>query len=497
MNDVNLEIAQRYDTIAYAAQSNAHTHPRHLATVATLFGLEPPPVPTCRVLEVGCSDGGNLLPMAATLPDAHFIGCDLSGAAIALAERARAELGLSNVTFVQQDFAAFHDAPATFDYIIAHGLYSWVPAPVRDALLALAAARLSPGGVLFVSYNTYPGCHVRQAAREILRHHVDSIAEPKARVAAARALAALLAEPGTTQTETDALLRQEFQKFATKGDSAVFHDDLGVLNDPVYFHEFAAHVARHGLAFLAEAKLSMMTAAGLSPGVQQLVSGMDRLAREQYLDFARFRRFRQSLVCRADAPVAGADPALRSARMHVAASMPMVRAAAEGRAFADEIAPTSPNARATRAVLRWLVAEAPRVVPMAEVIAWQRMHAPADVTDARPLPSLLAEACYAGTVDLYAYPPPLAAAAGERPTASAVVRWQAARQPSITNLRHETMRIDDPAALRLLVRLDGTRDHAALIDAFAAEFPAAERALADERLRSYLAGFALHGMLAA
>jgi SAM-dependent methyltransferase len=491
---VNRELAQKYDTIAYAAQANPLSHPTHLATVATLLGLDPPDVATSRILEVGCSDGANLLPMAATLPHARFVGCDLSGQAIAQARRGAHEIGLANAQFLQQDLATLGDDPEPFDYIIAHGVYSWVPAPVRDALLDLAARRLTRNGVLFVSLNVYPGCHVREAAWNMLHQHVDGIADPRARLEAARAFAALLAEPGVTQTETDGFLRQELAKLAAQNDSALFHDDLAVPNDPVYFHEFAAHLARHGLTWFAEAKLSMMTPAGLTTRMQQFVAGMDRLAREQYLDFARLRRFRQSLACRADAMPSGLEPAERTAKLHAAASMTLVRAAAEGKAFVDE--PHEVDASAVRRVLQWLVRESPRIVTMSEAIEWQREHAPQD-TGARPLPVLLAEACYAGTVDLYTQRPPLAAVAGERPQASPVVRWQARRQPAVTNLRHEPLRIDDPIALSLLVLLDGTRTRADLAATISNSLPEGERAQAAERVTTYLSHFALHGLLVA
>lgn len=494
---VNQELERKYKAVAYAAQSNALSHPRHLATVATLFGLAPPEVATCRVLEIGCSDGANLLPMAAALPRAQFVGCDLSGSAIADARRAADELGLSNVTLLQRDLSTLTDDPDGFDYIIAHGVYSWVPAAVRDALLKLAAHRLSRNGVLFVSYNVYPGCHVREAAWQMLHFHVDHLADPRAQLDAARAFAALLAEPGVTQTDTDAVLRQEFRKLAAQTDSALFHDDLALPNDPVYFHEFAAHLDRHDLIFVAEAKLSMMTAAGLAPRMQQFVSGMDRIVREQYLDFARMRRFRQSLACRADAVAAGSGGAARVSEMHVAASMTLVRAAAEGKAFNEETGTTDVNVRAARKLLQWLVSEAPRIVPVAEAAAWQKERAPEDFAMARPVPVLMAEACYAGTVELYVDPPALAAMAGDRPIASPVVRWQARRQRSVTNLRHETLRIDDPLALALLVLLDGTRARPELVATLAAQLPEPERANAGERVATYLSHFALHGLLTA
>jgi len=495
-NAVNLALARKYDAVAYAAQANAQSHPVHLATVATLLGLAPPDAETARVLEVGCSDGANLLPMAAGLPDARFLGCDIAGGAIAQARRGAEELRLPNVVFEQRDLATLGDDVQPYDYIVAHGVYSWVPPSVRDALLALARRRLSPNGIMFVSLNVYPGCHVRQAAWEMLHYHVDGIADPHARLPAARAFAALLAEPGVAQTETDAFLREELAKLATQTDSALFHDDLAVPNDPCYFHEFAAQLASHGLAYVGEAKLSTMTAAGLSPRMQQFVAGMDRLTREQYLDFARLRRFRQSLVCRDDAVPSGRPTAERAADMHVAAAMTLVRADAEGKAFTEPLA-NDASAHAARHVLQWLVREAPRIVSMTEASAWLHREAPADAAAARPLPAILADACYAGMVDLYTRPPALAASAGVRPRASPVARWQAQRQPGVTNLRHEPIRIDDPHALLLLTTLDGTRTRIELAADLAARLPPAERAQAGERVEAYLAQFALHGLLLA
>jgi len=495
-DDARRELARKYDAVAYASRANALSHPRHLATVATLFGLAPPPVGTCRVLEVGCNDGANLLPMAATLPGARFVGCDLSERAIATARRVAQELEIDNVTLEQRDLATLADDAEPFDYIIAHGVYSWVPPQVRDALLDLAARRLAPHGAMFVSLNVFPGCRIRQAAWEMLHQHVDGIADPKAKLDAARAFAALMAEPGGTQTESDAALQQEFRRLATQSDSALFHDDLAVPNDPVYFHEFAAHLARHELAFLAEAKLSMMTVAGLPPRMQQFVAGMDRLEREQYLDFARVVRFRQSVVCRADAAAGHGDRTSKVSAMHVAATMRLVRAAAESRAFTPE-ADADPNLRALRGVLEWLIQAAPRIVPVAEVESWQREHPSEGDSGARPLPALLVHACFAGEVDLYVLPPPLAPVAGPRPCASAIARWQVGHHATVTNLRHEPLRIDDLLARKLLALLDGTRTRAELATALAKLLPPAEQHQAEQRTEAYLSHFALHGLLVA
>ena len=263
----NEALIEKYGAVGYAAQSNALAHPDRLATVAALHGLSPPAIATCRVLEVGCSDGANLLPMAAGLPEAQFVGCDLSPDAIAVARSAVAETGLANVTLIEGDLRALPDALGSFDFIVAHGVYSWVPPSVRDALFALAARRLTERGLAFVSYNVYPGCHVRQAAWEMLRFHVEAVSGARERLAAARSLAAALAEPGRAQSETDVLLRRELARIAAVSDSALYHDDIAMPNDPVWFRDFAAHARRHGLAFVSEPRLFNSSTLGVAPAM--------------------------------------------------------------------------------------------------------------------------------------------------------------------------------------------------------------------------------------
>ena len=153
----NVALTARYEAIAYAALPHPLTHPDRLATVATFLGYDAPAPARCRVLEVGCNQGANLVPMAVTLPDATFVGCDLSPSAIDAGRAMAAAIGARNVDLRCADLATLDPTLGPFDYIVAHGVYSWVPADVREALFALAGARLAPGGVMFVSFNALPG----------------------------------------------------------------------------------------------------------------------------------------------------------------------------------------------------------------------------------------------------------------------------------------------------------------------------------------------------
>src|SRR5690606_25508201 len=146
--------ATSYDEIPYQSTAFHYTHPDRLAGVATLFGMSPPPVATCRVLELGCAEGGNLIPMALGLPEGRFVGIDLSPRQIDDGRKVVAELGLSNIDLRPLSILDVDESLGTFDYIICHGVYSWVPEPVREAILRIMDRNLAPEGVGYISYNT-------------------------------------------------------------------------------------------------------------------------------------------------------------------------------------------------------------------------------------------------------------------------------------------------------------------------------------------------------
>ena len=186
---MSAELRQSYDEFPYLSFPFPQSHPDRLATIGWLFGMQPAPIDRCRVLEVGCASGGNLIPMAASLPGSEFVGIDFSPVHI---ERGVADieaLGLSNIRLLAMDIMDFSEAHGTFDYIIAHGVYSWVPNAVQERLLAICARQLQPAGIAYVSYNTLPGWRMRSVVRDAMTYHTRGIAEPGKRVAQARASA--------------------------------------------------------------------------------------------------------------------------------------------------------------------------------------------------------------------------------------------------------------------------------------------------------------------
>jgi SAM-dependent methyltransferase len=431
--------------VPYPGHAFAQTHPDRLATVATLFGLRPAPPAACRLLELGCGDGGNLVPMAYALPGSAFAGIDLSATAIERAREASGALALENVDLRQGDLASLE--PGEFDYVVAHGVYSWVAPPERDALLATCRAHLAPHGVAYVSYDVLPGGHLREITRQMLRWHLRDVEEPEERIAQARALLTAVAEAGKDGDELRQRLAWQAEWALAQADPSLFHDELAEHHEAVLFADFAAHAKRHGLRFLAEADVFEMQASALPPG---LATGT--IEREQYLDFFKGRMFRQTLLCRAETEPR--EPAAAVVRDMLAAS-PAKPAGPVGAGRTEFRGPhgatlTTDNDAVKAALVR--LGEAwPVAVPVAQL------------GGADAVAEMLVRAYAVNFVQLHVWAPDLATTPSERPVASAPARLQAARGTRVTTLRHAEIDVPDELGRRLITLLDGTRDRAALL----------------------------------
>ena len=406
-----------YETVPYVTYPRFETHPDRLASAATLFGMKPAPVRACRVLELGCGDGNNLIPMAYYLPGSRFVGVDLAERAIEAGRRTIADVGLSNIEMIAADLRTVGESFGTFDYIIAHGVYSWVPEEVRDALLAVAGARLSPQGVAFISYNAMPGRHIRQMLREMMLYRTRDVTDAREKIARSRELLKVM--------EGSEAYSEEAKLLLDRPDGTLYHDELATCNDRFYFHEFAAAAGRHGLQYLGEAEPHHMFADDLSGDIIEC---------EQYLDFLKGRRFRQTLLCRAE----------RQLQRETSAEQ-MTEFLFSGPARGIRIG--TGNEAAT-AVARALGEVYPLPLSFDDLVPY--------AGGAGVLAPILYGMMTAGFVDLHVYDFPCEESVTARPRASRLARYQAARSNEVTNVCHLNVELDD-VGRRLLPRLDGTR----------------------------------------
>ena len=299
---------------------------------------------------------------------------------------------------------------------------------------------------------------MRQAASEMLRAHVDTLADPRAKLSSARELAKIIAE-GRSFHPSDDALRAEFRAIAQSSDSELFHDTLAVTNDAFWFRDLAAHAAQYGLRHLAEVDLHSMSAVSLPAQAKQFLSALDAGAREQYLDFIRLRRFRQSLLCRIDAPLDPSPLAERLASMYVSADRALIQAVSNGK-LDDIVRQVDPSAdaMAVRALFETVAQQSPAAVPVA---ALREQFASQRVT--KPFEALVADACVSNLLILHVHPPSVLPVPSERPRASALARHEAATRDELTSLLHTRVRVPDAKVRRLVTLLDGSRDRAALV----------------------------------
>jgi SAM-dependent methyltransferase len=459
-----------YDEIPYTSFPYAATHPDRLATVAFLFGVQPPDPLAARVLELGCGAGTNLIAIAQSLPEAHAIGVDLSPTAIEQASATAASLGLSNVAFQLHDIRDLVNGElGEFDYVIAHGVYTWIDPPARAALLSACRAHLKPRGIAYVSFNSHPGGHLRRALRELALWDARGAAAAGGRAERARALFAGLRDqlPGTDAW--GALVQRELLRLSTASTDSLVHDLLNDDWDPVWLAEFASQAADHGLAYVGDAsfeRLAAEQAPDLERALWQLARG-DRIAYEQLLDFVLLRRFHDAVLC-------SAGTILRE-RLDRA------------RVRALRFRPTGPPGDAqgpAGALLAALARHAPLVVPFS--LLADELPVAAD-----ELVSQVMDLAASGELTMHLAPPPLGCADVPHPSVSRLARHQALDGSYCTTLFGDVIKVDGTAIRVLLTLADGTRDRDQLLTELAAAgVPMMAREQLDAALRD-LAAMAL------
>jgi methyltransferase-like protein/2-polyprenyl-3-methyl-5-hydroxy-6-metoxy-1,4-benzoquinol methylase len=293
-----MECATPYDKVPYTNNAHPQTHIAHLYTLGRIFGLTPPDFRQCKVLELGCGRGGNLLPMAWAYPNSQFFGIDLSHVQIEDAQRDANALQLSNLHFTKQSILDFDGTHGPFDYILCHGVYSWVPEVVQETILRILQEHLSHNGVALISYNTLPGWYFVRALRDMMIYQETLFPESTDRSGQARLLLSFLKEHAQDQNMREFAAR-EAQILIDRPDNYLLHDHLGDDNRPCYFSEFVGRAAAHGLQYLGDTSVKIMFLHNFSQEVSDRLALLNnQIHQEQFLDFIDNRRFRSTMLCR-------------------------------------------------------------------------------------------------------------------------------------------------------------------------------------------------------
>lgn len=476
--DSNTENQQRaYDSVPYESHCYRKTHPSHIRVNAEIFGLKTADHKSARILEIGCAGGGNILPLALKHPDSDCVGIDISGQQIAIAQDQADKLGLKNITFKQADIAEPQDELGQFDYIICHGVYSWVPPHVREAVMKQCRALLKDDGLAVISYNTLPGWNTVRSMRDMMLFHTQNFEDPAQKVAEARSILNFVQQNAPEDKQLHkGLIEQEIQILEKADNSHLFHDYLETENHQFYFKDFIAHAEENDLSYVADTELSTMFLKNFNETVMNTLAGLnDLIKQEQYIDFLTNRRFRQTILT----PSQNADNINRNISRDIVANY-SVRALFQ----ADPQAEIQGTPTFTRGehmhfdvqnpIMRtslMKLAEKTTGAPLEEIINKTKIAMPAAAEDQVEsiIKNNMIEFVLKSLVELSADDCDAPETLSDKPKSYALAQLQAQHsielgldKHTVTTLTHDSVHLDTSTAT-LLTLLDGQADKASLL----------------------------------
>lgn len=289
-----------YDEVPYHSYPYPQSQPDHLRVMGMLFGMNPPELKKARVLELGCAEGGNIVPHAVNYPNSEFIGVDLSKVQIDAGLQHVKSLGVKNIQLKHASIMDINEKEyGKFDYIICHGVISWVPKEVREKILDIASKQLTPNGIAYISYNTLPGWNTVRTIRDMMLYHGEGFKTPQEKVNQARLLLKFVKDSLEGQNSPYAnFMTQEFELLSKQSDHYLRHDHLEEDNKQFYFSEFMKEAASRGMQYLSDTSIASMYVGNMPKVAAEKLQTINDIVRtEQYMDYITNRRFRSTLLC--------------------------------------------------------------------------------------------------------------------------------------------------------------------------------------------------------
>lgn len=447
---------QSYNEIPYTKNIYPQTQPNTLATIAFLLDHFSPAVPYCHVLELGCAQGFNLIAMAQATPQGFFIGIDQSATQIALGQAVIAQLNLTNIQLKCLDLQQISADFGTFDYIVAHGVYSWIAPESQQQLLRICHDNLSENGIAYLSYNTFPGWQTDAMLRELLLFHLQHLDSPTERLCHAKQLLKSLSHAIAHRYDSYALsLKNKLHYLLQIPDNYFAHEHLEEFNQAVFFHQFIQQVKQHKLHYLTD----LQTYA--DPPADMMTE--DRIAQQQYQDFLVNRRYRETLLCRQSTNEFLQFNPNRIKELYLAAALTtpatLAHIQSEGEVqFADSSGKiiASITLPALKVLCHYLGVVYPKILSFREIIAALPKVYQIELkeNDEDEILNFLLQLFLTKDLELYSYPAEFCLTVSKRPLASPLARLQSQRGEPVTNLRCETFWLDE-STQRLLQLLDG------------------------------------------
>ncbi|MBN9565137.1 MAG: methyltransferase regulatory domain-containing protein [Alphaproteobacteria bacterium] len=464
-----------YDAVPYESYPYEQTHPQHLYTVGRIFGMQPVDFRKARVLELGGAAGGNIIPHAINYPDSEFVCVDLSPVQIEEGKKTVRELGLKNITLEAKSIMDIGEKDGLFDYIVCHGVFSWVPLFVQEGILKVCKNNLSVNGLAVISYNTLPGWNMVRTIRDMMVYHTQRFDNPAEKAAQSRALLQFISETTQKGSPYAELVNNEVELLKTQADSYLLHDHLEENNIQYYFHEFMKLANDQGLQYVGDTAVASMFTGNLPEKAAAVLATSDDIVRtEQYTDFITNRRFRHSILCHQGVALSrNLQPQIIDEFYLVSYLKPEKPVAEIDLKFDDQQKFSGPvtlttHNRVATAIFLTLFENNKKPLKVDEIV---KLTLERFDEEFRPAPDVIKANLYelslrvflSGGMVLLSERGVNADKVTEKPVALPLARHQAKSKTWVTNSRHQRLSID--IVPRLIIQyMDGTNDLQAIID---------------------------------
>ena len=312
--------------IEYTAHFFHVMGPAHLRFILAMKGVE---VSTdgadFNYMELGSGQGLTSLVLAAAHPRARFFANDFNPAHIQRSRRLAAAAGLENVTFLETSFADLGDAGLPqMDFIVLHGIYSWVSPENQQAIVRFAGRHLKPGGMLYASYNVTPGWAPVEPLQRLVRMYAARLpGTSDQRMAGAVRFVEGLADAGAAFLKASPMLPATLERMKGKS-SYTAHEYLNGHWELLTHAELAAQLGEAKLRFAASADATdLVERFVLAEPAARFLAGFDGdPLRETVKDYLRNNNFRRDIFVRGGVAMKAGAQARRLGTLSFALARP-------------------------------------------------------------------------------------------------------------------------------------------------------------------------------
>ena len=301
-----MENKNTYDELLYKSNPFNYTIPALLEAQGKLYGLTPKDSRKARVLELGSSFGGNIITQALYNPEAEFVGVDLTAEQVKKGNEVIEKIGLKNVKLIEKNILDINEDFGKFDYIIVHGVFSWVPEEVKDKIIKICNENLTEEGIAYISYNTYPGWKEADKIREMMIYTNKYFPEISLgnKNQRGKVFVSIVAEQMKSYSdiaEKKGDFIKQIEEVVNMADYYVAHEYLEHFNHPLYLNEFVDLLKKENLQYISDVALRLSIISVYNQNTiekLQQVSQGDPVIKEQCLDYILDTKFRRSIICK-------------------------------------------------------------------------------------------------------------------------------------------------------------------------------------------------------